>query len=290
MAHPVTPPSAEPVPPGAPTCVSCGAALTGPYCAQCGEKRLDRHDYALGHFLEHTVDAFTHFDFKVPRSLWSLLRHPGQMTADVLAGRRVAWAKPIQVFLIANLVYYLLATKLHLSTFETPLHFHQVGPFGQLFRSLSIGAATRRGLTDAEYAAQFNALAHTLAKTLVIFFVPMMALAFGLMAIKARRYALEHVTAALHFVSLMLLALPLPYPLVWTMVRMGWVERTDADAIWTLATGLLIGVYGARFMRQVYGSTRWMAAAQGFGIAVLFYLILIMLYRPMLFFVISALL
>ncbi len=105
--HPASPPSASPAAPV--VCASCGAALAGPFCHLCGEKRLDRHDYALGHFLEHTLDAFTHFDFKVLHSIWSLLRRPGQMTADVLAGRRQPWAKPLQVFLIVNLLYYVVA-------------------------------------------------------------------------------------------------------------------------------------------------------------------------------------
>ena len=78
--------------------------MLGPFCHRCGEKRLDRHEYAFGHWLEQPGDAFTHFDLKVPRVFWSLLREPGRMTADTLAGRRVAWAKPVQVFIIANLL------------------------------------------------------------------------------------------------------------------------------------------------------------------------------------------
>ena len=104
-------PAALPAAPAG-ACASCGLALVGPFCYRCGEKRLDRHDYAFGHWLEHTVDAFTHFDLKVPRGLWSLLRRPGTMTADVLAGRRVAWPKPFQAFLVANVLYYAVASAL----------------------------------------------------------------------------------------------------------------------------------------------------------------------------------
>lgn len=273
-----------------PQCASCDTPLAGAYCHVCGEKRLDRHDYALGHFLEHTVDAFTHFDFKVPRSLWSLLRHPGVMTADVLAGRRMRWAKPIQVFLIANLIYYVAATTVGLSTFQTPLRFHQRHVYGALAQRWSAAQATELGLTATAYAERFDALAHTLAKTLVIFFVPVFALLFGLLLRRARRYTLEHVVVAMHFTSLVLLVLLLPFPLVLALVKSHLVDRLDADAIWTFSTGILIGFYASRFMLRVYGSRHKASIGQGILTAAVFYLMLQFVYRPLLFFIVHALL
>jgi Protein of unknown function (DUF3667) len=44
------------------------------------------------------VDTVTHFDLKVVRGGWSLLRRPGLMTREVLAGRRVPWPKPCSCF------------------------------------------------------------------------------------------------------------------------------------------------------------------------------------------------
>ena len=49
--------------------MSCGALLQGRFCHECAAKRLHRHDYSLAHFLEHTLDGFTHFDLRVLRDL-----------------------------------------------------------------------------------------------------------------------------------------------------------------------------------------------------------------------------
>ncbi len=194
------------------------------------------------------------------------------MTVEVLAGRRVGWAKPVQVFLIANLVYYLIATKLQLSTFETPLKYQQLGSLhGDLAHSWSAAKATRLGLSDDEYAARFDALAHTLAKTLVLFFVPVLALAFGVMARRAHRYALEHVTVGTHFMSLVLLIIPLPYPLVWGLYQPGLTDQADTDAVWTLISALIIGFYAWWFMRRIYASSRVMAVLQAVGITFVFF-------------------
>ena len=116
-----------PLPPAAPegpTCASCSTPLAGPFCHACGEKRLHRHDYALKHFLEHTVDTLTHFDLRVLRDLWQQLRRPGFLAAEWLQGRRVKHAQPVQLFLITNLLFYLLASFSHFSPFETSLSSH----------------------------------------------------------------------------------------------------------------------------------------------------------------------
>lgn len=289
VADPPLPAPADASPAAVPgTCASCGAALTGPYCHRCGEKRLDRHDYAFGHWLEHTVDAFTHFDLKVPRGLWSLLRRPGVMTADVLAGRRVRWPKPFQAFLIANVLYYAVASALHFGTFETPLRFHQSGFYGATVQAWSAANAADLGVSMAEYAERFDALAHALSKTLIVFFVPVFAATFGLLHVGRQRYALEHVTAGVHFTTLLLLLLPLPLPLVVGAMQVGLVE--GGDGLWTIASSVLIGAYAAAFCRRVYGDTRLVAALKATAVPAVFYAALILLYRPLLFALITALL
>lgn len=271
-------------------CASCAAALHGPYCHVCGEKRLDRHDYALGHFLEHTVDAFTHFDFKVPQALWSLLRHPGRMTADVLAGRRVKWAKPLQVFLIANLLYYALASALHLRTFQTTLEGFAHTPYRNFVHAWSAAQAARLSLTEAAYAAKFAALSHSLSKSLVIFFVPVLALVLALLQRRSRRYFLEHVTVAIHFVSLLLLLLPIPMPLMYALIKGGMLAGANGDGVYTLCLSVLLGFYAAVFFRPVYGVSKGLAFWQGLAVVGVFLGALVFLYRPLLFFIVHALL
>ena len=109
-ASPITAPlSAVPAPatlPAAPACANWSTLLAGPYCYACGEKSLHRHDYALKHFLEHTVSAVTHFDLRVLRNLWCQGRRPDFLAAEWLHGRRVRHAPPVQLFLVINLLFF----------------------------------------------------------------------------------------------------------------------------------------------------------------------------------------
>ena len=125
-------------------------------------------------------------------------------------------------------------------------------------------------------------------KTLVVFFVPVFAAVFALLEIGKKRYALEHVTVGVHFTTLLLLLLPLPFPIVFVGIVLGVIQ--GGDDLWTLATAFLIGVYGAAFLRHVYGDSRPVSVLKAVVLPFAFYTALAYLYRPILFGIITALL
>ena len=93
----------HPTPAAPVSCASCAAALAGPYCHACGEKLVDpEHDFSVRHFLEEAVEGFTHFDSRVARTFTALFAQPGHLTAELIAGRRVGYLKPIPMFLLAG--------------------------------------------------------------------------------------------------------------------------------------------------------------------------------------------
>lgn len=270
------------LPPGA-VCATCGTALSGPYCHVCGEKVLDRHDYALGHVLEHGIDAFTHFDVKVLRSLWSLFRRPGVMAADILAGRRVRWARPFQLFIVANVLYYLLATWLNINTFQTPLRYHLTSWYGEAARYVVTNKMAYLGLTSEVYAERFDHQAHTLSKSLLILLVPFVALVLKGLFFRRRRYVLEHLTVALILTPAFLLLTPMLYPVVVGVMAVAGTYEGSGDLWWTVGSVLLFTLYGTVFFRRVYGGRLLPTALRALAFALLWYAILIYVYRPLLF-------
>lgn len=173
--------SAVPAPaalPAAP-CASYGTLLAGPYCYSCGKKKLYRHDYALKHFLEHTVDAVTHFDLRVLRDLWWQIRRPGFLAAEWLHGRRVRHAPPMQLFLVTKLLFYLVASVSHFSPFESKLtsHLHSLNGYNRFANRLVWEHLQQLPATNFCYtvfARHFDALAHGYSKSLVFLFIPLM--------------------------------------------------------------------------------------------------------------------
>jgi Protein of unknown function (DUF3667) len=80
-------------------CLNCGAQLTGPYCASCGQKaHVHRTLSAIGHDVLHSV---FHFDGKLWRTLPMLLFKPGELTRRFIHGERAKFVSPMGLFLFA---------------------------------------------------------------------------------------------------------------------------------------------------------------------------------------------
>ncbi|MCU0334209.1 MAG: DUF3667 domain-containing protein [Chitinophagaceae bacterium] len=92
------------------TCQNCGHVFGGKVCNICGEKVFDRHQLSVGHFLHEVIDFFYHFENKVLRSIWLNIRRPGLITADNLRGVRVPHARPVQLYLVVAVVFYIVVS------------------------------------------------------------------------------------------------------------------------------------------------------------------------------------
>ncbi|UYZ60887.1 DUF3667 domain-containing protein [Hymenobacter latericus] len=273
------------------SCANCGTALQGAYCHSCGEKRLGYHDYALGHFLEHAVDTTTHFDFKVLKGMWSLLARPGRMTADILRGRRVPWPKPLQLFLIANLLFVFVAHRIGLKIFNTPLNYHLDNWYGRWALEQINNLTIRRKTSAAQLTEQFNHLADVLSKSLIFVFIPLVALALAALLWRRRRYYLEHVVTATHYMSLLLLLqLLMVGPVLLLLQAAPYVlgrPLTYSESDQTIGVLMLLALtgWGYGLLRRTYGGGRWLPLLQALGLSLVFAWLLISVYRPFLFLV-----
>jgi hypothetical protein len=89
-------------------CENCGAPLTGEFCAQCGQHAIDYRRSILRVLLD-AADSFLNWDTKFLHSINQLLIHPWQLTNDFNAGRRARYVHPLRLYLIASIVFFLLA-------------------------------------------------------------------------------------------------------------------------------------------------------------------------------------
>ena len=105
---------------GGGACLNCGAALTGPYCHQCGQKaHVHRTLAGFWHDLVHSV---FHFDGKIWRTLPLLAWRPGELTRRYVDGERASFVSPIALFLFS--VFLMFAV---FSLIGGPLSFDPTG-------------------------------------------------------------------------------------------------------------------------------------------------------------------
>src|SRR5258708_35555659 len=88
-------------------CKNCGNRFTGFYCNLCGEKVLGSEDRSFHTFLNNIFLAVTLADGKFFKTLWLIVKKPGFLTKEFADGRRVKYLKPLSVFFLLNLVYFL---------------------------------------------------------------------------------------------------------------------------------------------------------------------------------------
>lgn len=91
--------------PGDGGCLNCGAALSGPYCSQCGQAAHARR--SLVHVLGEFLHSLFHFDTKVWRTLPMVLFRPGTLTRNYVYGKRARYVSPLAFFLLA--VFFMFA-------------------------------------------------------------------------------------------------------------------------------------------------------------------------------------
>ena len=110
------------------TCIHCGHSFRGKLCNECGEKKFHPKQLSVHHFVHQAIDLFTHFESKVLKTVWLLIRRPGFVTQENLRGVRVPYAKPVQLFIIVNLCFYLLVSYLERRDY-VPVAFDNRGSF-----------------------------------------------------------------------------------------------------------------------------------------------------------------
>lgn len=78
-------------------CLNCGARLSGPFCAMCGQK-AHVHRSVRAFFQDFLVGLFN-FEGKFWRTLPMLAWRPGEMTRRYIAGERARFISPVALYL-----------------------------------------------------------------------------------------------------------------------------------------------------------------------------------------------
>lgn len=88
-------------------CSNCNRDFEESYCNYCGQKAFLREDKSLKHILNEFFYGITSFDKGFLKSLFTLLRRPGQMSKDYSSGKQKVYFRPVSFFLVVVVVYML---------------------------------------------------------------------------------------------------------------------------------------------------------------------------------------
>lgn len=181
-------------------CQSCGTVLKGKYCFACGEKIVESDDFAIKTILKQALDDITNVDSKIIKSFKYLLFRPGKLTANYVDGIRKPFMRPIQLFLVINVLFFFFLPKADILRIPSVWYFKQEHRMN-LLNKLS----ERTGQTSAEIMQLYDAKSLTYSKALVFVIIPFVAILMALINFKKHYEYGKHIIFAMHYFSFFLI-------------------------------------------------------------------------------------
>lgn len=275
------------------TCKSCGNRFSGQYCNLCGEKVLDERDRSFRAFLNNILIAITFADNRFVKTLWLVLSRPGFLSAEFVEGRRVKYIRPLQLFFILNLLYFLFPVlQLFNSSLRTQMYHLAHSSWVRIW---VVKRVVEEGLSLEGYELMYNAKSASLAKLLVVVYVILAAVPLALIFLKKRdRYFTDHITLSVElacfnlFVNALFLS-----ALLWLANRLISVFRPEWSIY--LNENVLTVIFVCTNLYFVYRSAQTFYGLKGWRLPVFSVLVIVCLflaleiYRLLLFFITYAL-
>ncbi len=95
-------------------CKNCDAVLLGRFCIDCSQA-ANVHVPTTMELMHELLEGITHSDSRLWRTLTTLWFKPGKLTEEFVAGRRVAYLPPFRLYLIVSIVFFLIASLVHVN-------------------------------------------------------------------------------------------------------------------------------------------------------------------------------
>jgi hypothetical protein len=266
-------------------CRSCGNAHQGNFCPNCGEKKFHPGQLSLKHFIEETFEGFVHFDSKFFYTIKTLVTKPGQLSVDFAEGRRIRSMRPVQFFLVVNLLFFFLILGHNLYSLRL-YNYVTYQPFTNYNTRHIINQKVLEDKTTFEaYAQVFDEKISAESKEFLFIFIPVYGLIFYLLFFWKQKYITAHLAFAAHFISFTLLWHLVSFYLInapfYLITKTNYSQ--NFDEITSMLTCLVVAAYLAiairRFYKPHFVVSLLVSLAVGFT-----YFNLIQFYRMLLFF------
>jgi len=252
-------------------CKNCKNKFEGNYCNSCGEKVVHDADFSLKKLMSQAFDSITHLDSKLFKTLKLLFFYPGKLSMQFVDGIRIPYMKPFQIFIISNIMFFFIFSNEDL--FKYPSSYF----FIENFEGIRVMNKVRQivqnsDFTESEVAKLYDVKSTNLAKGLLIFLIPLIALISKLFNPKQKLEFGKHIIFSTHFLTFVLLL----FGIVGIMTLV--IPENFEKKLIIIPLGILIYFYYSTALKNFYHNSNTLSFIKGiFGILSIF--ILVELYK-----------
>lgn len=253
------------------SCPGCGMPAVAAFCPGCGEARPARKDLTLRGFLVEAFHVVTDVDGRLLRSFRALLLRPGELTVAYREGRRKSFLGPLQIFLIANVLFFALEGLSGDHIFSTSLASHlSTQDWKALAQSLVTERLRELDTTLEAYSTSFDLAASRNAKSLVILMTLPFMLVLPLFHPGRARGIVVRAAFALHLYAFSLLMFCVALLFADVQIALGGdgllSPRVDTWMTILLLCGYIAYLYTA--LARVYPAPRWLLAIRALSLGI----------------------
>ncbi len=126
--------------------------------------------------------------------MWLVVSNPGFLSKEYIDGIRVKYVRPLQLFFILNLFYFLFPV---LQLFNSSLYTQMyLLPHRMLARTLVLEKLEKAEMSLKAYSLLYDAKSQSLAKLLIVLFIIVASLPLSLIYRKKKIYFTDHTALA----------------------------------------------------------------------------------------------
>jgi Protein of unknown function (DUF3667) len=269
-------------------CRSCNRRVDGSYCSHCGEKVMNPSEKSLGTFMTTFFHEITSLDGKFLKTLLLMLRRPGEVSYAYMNGKRVPFYKPVSMFFVANLLYFLFPAVNSLN----PSLYVQMNmlPHSEIATSMVQHYMADSGLDLKTFSIQYDQQSTNMAKLFLILIVILCSIPLTLINYNRKMYYGDHLLVSLETTSLVIM---INFVLLIWLLRllvvagqwMGleWGQLLSDQYATSISFFVLFFIY-LKVEQRAYLQRGWRALAKSAFLVIAFYFVL-QTYRASLFFI-----
>jgi Protein of unknown function (DUF3667) len=263
-------------------CKSCGNQFRGYYCNLCGEKIIEPQDRSFKAFLSNILVAVTFADNRVIKTLWLVILKPGFISREFSEGRRIHYLKPLSLFFVLNLFYFLFPV---IQLFNASLTTQLLAPFGRLFEDIIAFKMVDMNIRNlAGFSLVYNQKSTSLAKLFVMVFVIISSLPLNFLYRNKNRYFSDHLGYMVELACFNLFINAILLTALTRLLGLGHYVNELTLTFFFITTNLWFLLRSANIF---YGQKGWKLIVKSL-LMLLFLKISLELYRAVLFFVTIA--
>jgi Protein of unknown function (DUF3667) len=270
-------------------CKNCGAAFTGKYCNQCGEKVYSEKDKSVFHLFEEGLHFITHFEGTFFNTVKKIFTRPGQLSVDYCNGKRKTYFKPLSFFLLLVVLYLLFPM---FEGLNMKLYYHTHHNFyGRYARRIVIDVMNQKHLTDGQLEPIFHPISEKVSKFLLLILLPLTALFFWLLTYKKRKYFFDQMVFSAEVNCMYLLWGFLLMPLLLFLAEKLYHLATHtyffvADSWTGFFSYTVLCIYTGVGARRFYKINRWQSIGFAFLFFIVHMIIVQFIYKFLLFYIV----